>query len=312
MILMNLKVDNFYGFNDFEINCSYPRKIKGSTILYEYLEEKPNFRYKKVNVIMGANATGKTIFGMVLKNIIWFLVYKEKEELIKMVNNSNKIASFEIDLVLEDLNLYRISCTINNGEIQDLILKKSKITKISSYEDCVNKYKVIEEYCKVKENDPKLKIYKTLKEIENLFSEYLFAFPDEKIEEIYNIKLLNLILKTFDPSIKKVVESEEVENTYHIVFNSGKKVIVQDGEILKSSLSRGTEEGIEIAAILNSIGKKRGLFFIDEKISYVHSELEMEILNQMINLMKPKSQLFFTTHNTDILEMNLPIHSFTF
>ncbi len=32
----------------------------------------------------------------------------------------------------------------------------------------------------------------------------------------------------------------------------------------------------------------------------------------MINLMDSKSQLSFTTHNTDILEMNLPIHSSTF
>lgn len=57
--------------------------------------------------------------------------------------------------------------------------------------------------------------------------------------------------------------------------------------------------------------RKHRSYFIDEKISYVHSELELEILNQMINILTLKSQLFFTTHNINILEMNLPIHSFT-
>ena len=32
----------------------------------------------------------------------------------------------------------------------------------------------------------------------------------------------------------------------------------------------------------------------------------------MIDLIKSGEQLFFTTHNTDILDMDLPKHSFTF
>lgn len=32
----------------------------------------------------------------------------------------------------------------------------------------------------------------------------------------------------------------------------------------------------------------------------------------MIDLLRPNGQLFFTTHNADILDMNLPKHSFTF
>lgn len=32
----------------------------------------------------------------------------------------------------------------------------------------------------------------------------------------------------------------------------------------------------------------------------------------MIDFIRPNDQLFFTTHNTDILDMNLPKHAFTF
>lgn len=66
MIIMDIKVDNLYAFKDFHINMSYPKKIVGSTIKEEYLRERPNFRYKKVNVIMGSNATGKTSLGKLI------------------------------------------------------------------------------------------------------------------------------------------------------------------------------------------------------------------------------------------------------
>ena len=32
----------------------------------------------------------------------------------------------------------------------------------------------------------------------------------------------------------------------------------------------------------------------------------------MIDFLKPNTQLFFATHNLEILDMNLPIHCFTF
>lgn len=69
MIVMSLKLDNFYSFEDFEINFSYPRKLKNSKIEYEYLENIPSFKFKKLNIIMGTNSSGKTTFGKMLLNI---------------------------------------------------------------------------------------------------------------------------------------------------------------------------------------------------------------------------------------------------
>ena len=38
MIIMDIKVDNFYAFKNFHMNMSYPKKIVDSTIEEEFLE----------------------------------------------------------------------------------------------------------------------------------------------------------------------------------------------------------------------------------------------------------------------------------
>ena len=55
---MDLKLDNLCAFRNFYVNFSYPKKIVNSYIENEHLEGMSNFRYKKVNIIMGSNAIG--------------------------------------------------------------------------------------------------------------------------------------------------------------------------------------------------------------------------------------------------------------
>ena len=47
-------------------------------------------------------------------------------------------------------------------------------------------------------------------------------------------------------------------------------------------------------------------------MAYSHSELEQAIVNLIIQKMGRYSQFFYTTHNYDILDMNLPVHSYLF
>ena len=77
MIVMYIEMDNFMSFNDFAMNLSYPKKIVNSSIEKEFLAGYTNFRYKKVNILMGANATGKTSFGKMLMNIFNFMDKKQ-------------------------------------------------------------------------------------------------------------------------------------------------------------------------------------------------------------------------------------------
>ena len=92
-------------------------------------------------------------------------------------------------------------------------------------------------------------------------------------------------------------------------------LIIQDREFIKENniLSSGTKAGLDIAYITSAIKKNtHGFYYCDEKFSYIHSDIEKAILSLMIDFLKPNTQLFFTTHNLEILDMDLPIHCFTF
>ena len=53
MIVIDLKLDNFKEFRNFHLNMSYPKKVVHSTIVDECLKGRTNFRYKKLNILMG-------------------------------------------------------------------------------------------------------------------------------------------------------------------------------------------------------------------------------------------------------------------
>ena len=84
MIVLDVRLDNFYAFKNFHMNLTYPKKIVGSCIPDEHLSGRSNFRYKKVNIFLGANATGKTTFGKILMKIFNFIEKKNFEIIITL------------------------------------------------------------------------------------------------------------------------------------------------------------------------------------------------------------------------------------
>ena len=52
MIVLNLTLDRIYGFNDFNINFTYPKKIVNSIIEAEHLAGRERFRYKKAVIFI--------------------------------------------------------------------------------------------------------------------------------------------------------------------------------------------------------------------------------------------------------------------
>ena len=52
--------------------------------------------------------------------------------------------------------------------------------------------------------------------------------------------------------------------------------------------------------------------YCDEHFSYIHSEIEKAIFGLMMERIRDNEQLIFTTHNMDMLDLNLPKHSYTF
>jgi hypothetical protein len=131
-------------------------------------------------------------------------------------------------------------------------------------------------------------------------------------DETFKLVLEN-ILKALDPSIQRVDISNEVDSTYVIRINN-RSVIIQDGEKFETEqLSSGTKAGVEIALVVSALMQnKYSFYYCDEKFSYIHSDIEKAVLSLMVDYVRPNGQLFFTSHNTDILDVNLPKHSFTF
>ena len=324
MIIMGLKINNFYSFKDFEINFSYPRKIKNSLIEHEFIEEIPNFRFKKLNIIMGSNSAGKTTFGKMLRNVFNFIAKQRVDLLLEAVNKEDKEAMFELDIVLKEedrYNLYRLKVVVEkiiiNEDEERLNIKRMTLSKVTlnvndSYERAIERLEVVKKYSE--DENKANEAGKILDEI-NGFG-WFFNFPQSNslTKKIKNLNVAGNILKTFDNTIENIKEIENTENGYQIIFKNRDSVLLQNGKVVdKDILSSGTEEALGIVfAIDQMIQEPNRPFYIDEKFSHAHSELERSILSIMIDIMGNESQLFFTTHNIDILTMNFPTHSFTF
>lgn len=315
MVIMDIKVDNLFAFKNFHLNMSYPKKIVNSTIDSEYLSGRPNFRYKKLNIIMGGNATGKTTMGKVLMYFANYCIDGIYNRFIKAINDNTKTATLNIEFVTNDDSFYRFEMNINKNPSNDykeqdfdIKIKKTKILKNDTYEKCKNKIDI--------------GIFDEVKYDEIITEGWYFCYPKDgrkNYKAIENdnryLKILERILKTLDPAIEGVKVVEEVENTYAIKLNNH-SVIVKDGEINENDieiLSSGTKAGLDIAYFIASlVCNKHNLYYMDERFSYVNSDIEKTCLSIAIDKLTDRKQLFFTTHNTDILDMNLPKHSFTF
>lgn len=319
VIVLNVRLDNFYAFKNFQMNLTYPKKIVGSYIPDEHLTNRPNFRYKKVNIIMGANASGKTTLGRTLMGIFNFLLQKNHAFITKAINDRAKSASFTIDFVGRSTTLYRIVCNIppklegtyETGDVR-LEIRKENIRLKDSYESCIKRLETAE-------FSPCKNYVEELDKVEALA--WLFEYPEDtkrtlsldSKDEKFPLVLEN-ILRALDPSVLKVEKSHDAEDAFVIRLRDDKSVILQNGAPFDTDLlSSGTKAGVEIAKVVSALLQGRNSFYYcDEKFPYIHSDVEKAILALMIDSIHPDEQLFFTTHNTDVLDMSLPKHAFTF
>ncbi len=318
MVVLDVCLDNFYAFKNFHMNLTYPKKIVGSCIMDEHLLGRSNFRYKKVNVFFGANASGKTTFGKILMKIFNFIDGKNYNYLTEVICDSSKNASFTLDLASGNNVFYHIKCVITpcdgekyNSENVKIQIQKVNIGVRDSYETCMSKID-IDSFC------PAENYIEELEKIRGLA--WLFEYPEDgkRILKLPNKdeqfrRTLENILKALDPSIRKINISKDVDNAY-VIHLQDKSIVIQNGETLDTELlSSGTKAGIEVANLLSSLMlRSNEFYYCDEKFSYIHTDVEKAILSLMIDFIGPNDQLFFTTHNTDILDMNLPKHTFTF
>ena len=319
---MNVHLDNILLFRNFDLCLSYPKKILGSTIENEFLAGRERFRYRKLVVLMGANATGKTALGKALMMILNFISKKEPSILFGLIDNHHHEASFSIDLAFPNHYLYRISAKVKAKKnmnddylINDLSVdvKKSYIRTNDSYETCSKRFHG-------ESNLPSGHYIEELELVPALSWLFEYPFASEGKQRAINpadphlyLSVLREVLKVLDPRIIDVIQLESVNDTYSIKYPNH-NILIKDGLIIEpEKLSSGTNDGIGVAQLISSIRLHAcDFFYCDEKFSHIHSDVEKAFLSLMIDLLSDDQQLFFTTHNPDILDMNLPNHSFAF
>ena len=267
---------------------------------------------------MGTNATGKTSLGKMINHIFNFINRKITDNLISAICDKSKEARFSIDFIPSDIsqNLHRIEAIfkldMQTGEtLIKALHKKVSIKKNDNYEKAKTRFLSIEDnfddYISVLHDIPKF----------GFFFSYPMDVSPNTLPKGYNEKynlILECILKVLDTSIIKVEKLQEAQNSYNIHMLDGRNILIQEGQTVETApLSSGTKAGIAIADIITAIKEKRnGFYYCDERFSYIHSDIERAILAIMSELLGDNEQLFFTTHNLDILKMPFPKHSFSF
>ena len=320
MILMNLELENIICFNNLKMNLSYPKKIVNSSLEFEHLKNFPNFRYRKMNIIYGSNSTGKTSLARTILYIVNFISNKNVENINKLKGIGSN-SYFLIDFVSEKI-LYRVECLIENEDYK-INVQKHQLSRLDTYDKAVSNF-TIKKFTNVNRN------IEALDEI-NANIGWLFSFPEDTINQpfmVYSEKvirenqltILKTILITLDSNIKNVKplrtdKNEEIEDAYVIELHSNKSIICQNGKLVDSNiLSSGTRTAFNLANSLTSmLFNLNQFYYLDEQFSYLNTDIEKSIISliaQYIN--KKDEQVFITTHNLDISELNLPKHSFWF
>lgn len=359
MIITRLYVENLYCFKSTELDLSYTRFPLNERIDREYLEERPKFYFKKVCILSGANATGKTSLGKILLGIQLFITRKVIDTNYLVIGNHDSPARFSIDFVIPSTNnLYRVDCTLHRYEDVTFVtsLKFGHIY-IRQNDSCRVATKRLNEI--FSRNTVNMNPYSLndsnrcidsdvvgVLEAQNIFKDvfsvngfgwhYVFSENDESSSSVHDIKvdILKKILMTFDPSVINVVQliAENEKNKkkktiegFSVRFKNGETVVI--GTTGKpddpNRLSRGTFESIKVARLLSRMISDynsdeednfgtTSTYYLDEKMAFAHTELEQLILTILISKLSRHSQLFYTTHNVDVLDLNLPAHSYTF
>lgn len=325
MILMNLTINNVLAFNDFDINFSYPMKLRKTTIDGEFLSDIPSFRYKKVNIFVGANASGKTSLMKVIWRCLLFLKNKDRKYIDEIINKKYDNSYIALDLVSEnDKNekyLVRIKIKTDNKKNEILTsISQVKLTNGDSYE---SKKKDLDSICDnyanyidtLNKNTFNIEWHTLLPATEFRFDIVLFHQLNSEEEREEYLFVLNSILKSLDPSIIRVTGSADSSDAYVVEHENIGKIIVQNGYKISDIpfLSSGTKYGINIANIIYSIKKHNvGIYIIDEQFSYVNSDVEVALINTIVSLLSEDEQIFITTHNSNVLDIKFPFHTFNF
>ncbi|PMC16548.1 Predicted ATPase [Oligella urethralis] len=349
MIFLSLRVKNFFSFRDVFLDFAIQRKLLNSTIPDESLEGYKNFHFRRVCIISGVNASGKTALGRLMLEIQLFILKDNtsSNKLRDYLFDKSEAGVIEVEFVMPQnkrVCLHRLKLTINQDqsvpviEYAEIPLRATDTVNSArlrlNKNEASNIFRV--ETSKDKELDALYAFRERIKEAQQGSCGWFYSFSSvtsdtRKIpmsSESLNRKILEDIVTTFDPTIIKVTENKDESDktqAFSLIFKNHDSVVLDmEGAVTKPErLSKGTYEALKVAIFLNRIIDDRNyceafhdngpiVYYLDEAMAYVHTELEQLTLSLLIAHLPRHAQLFYTTHNYDVLDMNLPVHSYVF
>ena len=336
MIITKLTCDNFYMFKNFSLDLTYERAIKHPLAEGDILFAGSHIRVRKNLIVLGANASGKTTFGKLLCLILNFIngrsLDSEDFRFSETQYDKSRDAYFEVEFIVDNV-AYLLKASFRNSSLQHEEIRQLKIRPSYNIKKLREKLSTSEPIETYDADDKKLNIgFKSfafavsksdkLKDLQSKLSFwFLFSTPVSNTTQHsmeVDIDFLNKVIPSIDNSISDIkrlrAEGEDTPtNSYQIRFKNGDTVAVLNGDLNTCSarLSHGTFETIDFVFPLSAlVNGAINLLYIDERLSHMHSELEAYLIRQTF-LKKPyDAQIFFTTHDTELLDLNLPVTSY--
>ena len=230
MVILDVRMDNLYAFKNFHMNLTYPKKIVGSSIEEEHLADRPNFRYKKVNVIMGANASGKTTFGRALMKIFNFIDKKNYSFITDIVGDRKREASFVLDMASKHNIFYRISCKISPCENEkyssdniSIEIRQENILVKDSYESCVKRiesayYEPMENYIEW-DKDSEDKIYEKI----DAWKAKILSITNRNVNKSSQVSSIEVMKEPFEKTATQKIRRFRYKESAPTIEESMKK-----------------------------------------------------------------------------------------
>lgn len=346
MIFLSLACNNLYMFKNFFVDFTYSRASNHFLAKNDRLFKESNIKVRKNIIFLGGNASGKTTFGKLLCAINNYIVGREVDDsginLYNAIYTANEDSFFEVEFAISNV-VYRVKCVFNKSGIKEEYLKKVTISKNDNISKVREKLDALQPeigysnsnvdknlnsimyetifYSKMLKNTaPKneaiLNELKAGSGFHYLFSH--FAEQSASFKIMADVEMINNILPNIDNSVKEVValvrdDDNTKTNTYMIIFKNGETIVIPKGDLLQTErerLSHGTYETIQFLNIIKEMKLMENIvIFIDENLAHLHVELEAYLLMKVF-LLNKNSQLFVTTHNSEILDLNVPISTF--
>lgn len=339
MVILRVACDNLYMFKNFEVDFTYERKIQN---IFTQNDNVFGINVRKNLLIMGGNSSGKTTFGKLLcmiLNFIYGTVLDDSQFKLQAIQyDKSHDSNFEIEFVVDD-TVYLLKAIFKNfvlyrEEVRMQPIRKSyglkklrerlySKTPEEEYNADIDGFNVgFRSYAFSVSKNPDSEHLRAVSKKSGFWFKFSEPLADslnslEYSREI-DIEFLGKILPEIDTSIAEVVRLDakgKKTNSYRIIFKNGEILTVPEGDLnyLGKRLSHGTFEAIDFISNFKRFKFQReAILYVDEKLSHMHSELEKYLAYQAFFSKSASSQLFFTTHNADLLDLDVPVNFFMF